>query len=230
MSFFEDSIEIFHGSPRIVRSPRFGEGNLHNDYGLGFYCTRSVELAKEWACPEPKDGFANRYCLDLTGLDILDLQSGGYHILNWLAILLKNRIFETNAPLVRDAREYILEVFTPDYKSRDVIVGYRADDSYFSFARAFVGGAISLASLTKAMKLGRLGEQICVRSEQAFSQIRYLGCERAESREYYIKRCARDEKARRDYIELSKNIPAKDGIYVLDMLRQEWKNDDPRLR
>ena len=30
-----------------------------DDYGLGFYCTESIGLAKEWACRVPQDGFAN---------------------------------------------------------------------------------------------------------------------------------------------------------------------------
>ena len=40
---------VYHGSPYLVSVPMFGEGNPHNDYGLGFYCTEDLELAKEWA-------------------------------------------------------------------------------------------------------------------------------------------------------------------------------------
>ena len=39
---------LYHGSQRIIKTPVFGEGNPRNDYGLGFYCTESPELAKEW--------------------------------------------------------------------------------------------------------------------------------------------------------------------------------------
>ena len=42
---------IYHGSQQIVEVPKFGIGKTYNDYGLGFYCTESIELAKEWACP-----------------------------------------------------------------------------------------------------------------------------------------------------------------------------------
>lgn len=41
---------IYHGSKNIIEKPEFGKGNKKNDYGLGFYCTENVELAKEWAC------------------------------------------------------------------------------------------------------------------------------------------------------------------------------------
>ena len=42
---------IYHGSQQIVETPKFGIGKKYNDYGQGFYCTESIELAKEWACP-----------------------------------------------------------------------------------------------------------------------------------------------------------------------------------
>ena len=36
---------IYHGSEKIIEKPVFGKGNLRNDYGKGFYCTESEELA-----------------------------------------------------------------------------------------------------------------------------------------------------------------------------------------
>ena len=38
-------ITIYHGSERIVETPTFGEGKKNNDFGLGFYCTESDDLA-----------------------------------------------------------------------------------------------------------------------------------------------------------------------------------------
>ena len=84
---------VYHGSSQIIQQPVIGKGNPNNDYGLGFYCTESVELAKEWACSAEADGFANRYAFDLNGLSILSLTGGNYHILNWLYVLLNNRKF-----------------------------------------------------------------------------------------------------------------------------------------
>ena len=224
-------MDIYHGSPLIIEVPEFGKGNPMDDYGLGFYCTEDIELAKEWACKMPKDGFANKYSFDKTGLDILNLTSGDWHILNWLAILLENRSFEIGNPVAKDAKEYILQTFLPDYKSRDIIIGYRADDSYFSYAKAFLNGGIPLLALAEAMKLGKLGEQICIRSKVAFSRLRYIDATLVGGQEYYIKRTARDTKAREDYLKLlDLSARDKDSIYILDILRQEWKNDDERLR
>ena len=40
---------IYHGSKDVVEKPCYHGGKLQNDYGYGFYCTESLELAKEWA-------------------------------------------------------------------------------------------------------------------------------------------------------------------------------------
>jgi len=52
-------ITIYHGSQFVIDKPVYGVGNPRNDYGPGFYCTREIDLAKEWACTEEKDGFVN---------------------------------------------------------------------------------------------------------------------------------------------------------------------------
>ena len=42
----------------------YGQGKVYNDYGQGFYCTESLELAKEWSCAEREDGYVNQYEMD----------------------------------------------------------------------------------------------------------------------------------------------------------------------
>ncbi|WP_263291076.1 DUF3990 domain-containing protein [Faecalibacterium prausnitzii] len=64
-------------------------------------------------------------------MTILDLNAPGYTMLQWLTILLENREFDTSAPLAAEAKEYLMNTFHLDYKSADIIIGYRADDSYF---------------------------------------------------------------------------------------------------
>lgn len=53
-------ITLYHGSEQLVETPAFGFGKKNNDFGLGFYCTESEELAKEWAVSSLRNGFANR--------------------------------------------------------------------------------------------------------------------------------------------------------------------------
>jgi hypothetical protein len=64
---------LYHGSPKIVRTPKFGSGGAWNDFGHGFYCTDSPELASQWAVLHGRDGFVNIYKMDDTGIRILDL-------------------------------------------------------------------------------------------------------------------------------------------------------------
>ena len=82
-------ITIYHGSKQIVEIPTFGLGRKNNDFGLGFYCTESNDLAKEWAVSSLRDGFSNRYTLDTEYLNTLNLNSPNYSILNWIAILVE---------------------------------------------------------------------------------------------------------------------------------------------
>lgn len=223
-------MRVYHGSSQLVTVPLYGGGKPTNDYGPGFYCTADLELAKEWACPEDKDGFANQYRLDMDGLTCLDLGGKEYHILNWLAVLLENRVFDLSYPIAVQGKRYVLNHFLPPYKEYDVIIGYRADDSYFSFAKAFLSNTISLEQLNRAMHLGKLGTQIVLRTPKAFDSIWKECSYLAPAAIYHARRVARDRTARRDFLEIQAETPVADGIYLLDMIRGDWNNDDPRLR
>lgn len=227
----ENRLILYHGSEQIVETPQYGVGKKYNDYGQGFYCTECLELAKEWACPVKKDGYANRYVLSSEGLKVMYLTRGDFHILNWMALLLQNRRFDINNSIGSNAREYILTHFLPDIREVDVIIGYRADDSYFSFAEDFVNNTISVRDLKRAMSLGRLGEQVVLISEKAFGQIEFSGYEIADYRKYYYKRLERDTKAREDYRRQKKELSVlKEDLFVVDILREEMRPDDERLR
>ena len=221
---------IYHGSKDIIEKPKFCKGNKKNDYGLGFYCTESVELAKEWACSDNEtNGYANRYEIDLTDYKILDLREKKYSVLNWMALLLKFRTFDVNTPISAQAKEYILENFYVDVEKYDVIIGYRADDSYFSFAKDFINNSISVEQLAEAMRLGELGIQIVLKSEKAFNGIKYIDYESAESKEYYVKRVSRDKKARETYLSGNRRNLSSEGLFVADIIRKGIKNGDKIL-
>lgn len=226
---FMEKILLYHGSTKVIEKPVLGVGNPKNDYGLGFYCTENQELAKEWASTEASDGFANSYEFNFNGLRILHLNKRPYHILNWLAILLKNRTFLLSRGLPTDARDYIFENFLPKYENHDVIIGYRADDSYFSFANAFLNNTISLEQLREAMYLGKLGEQVVIKSPNAFNALKYMESAPVSSSQYYPKRQARDNQARDDFQKMRSQVSSADAIYMIDILRQKWTNDDVRL-
>ena len=220
-------IKIYHGSEKIVEQPTFGEGKKNNDFGLGFYCTESENLAKEWAVSSQRDGFANCYTLDTEYLNILNLNSPEYTILNWIAVLVEHRLFSIKNPVARRAKNYLIENFSINVNAFDVITGYRADDSYFDYAEAFLNNGITVEQLAHAMQLGKLGEQIVIKSQFAFSKLKYEGFDIAENNHYYVLRKSRDDEANRLYLRMLEE--ENDGLYIQDIMRGGISNDDPRI-
>lgn len=221
---------IYHGSKNIITKPEFGKGNIANDYGLGFYCTENIELAKEWACSDKvTNGYANIYEIELKDLKVLDLRDDKYSILNWIAILLKFRSFIIYSPIANQAKDYILKNFYIDVSKYDIIIGYRADDSYFSFAKDFINNTISVEQLALAMRLGKLGYQVVLKSKKAFDNVKYLGSEKAETKVYYLKRAKRDNVARETYFNNYRQHIVTNGLFILDIIRKEIKNGDKIL-
>ena len=221
---------LFHGSDHILKKPIFGKGKVYNDYGLGFYCTETLEMAKEWGVGKEHNGFANRYILECDGLNILNLGDQQYSILHWLAVLLENREFDVASPLANQAKEYILKTFPVEYEKCDCIIGYRADDSYFSFAQDFLNGTISLRQLNNAMHLGKLGQQFVLKSKEAFDRIQFQGYEIAEHEEWYIRKMQRDKSARREYFDLERNKIKPGDLFVTQMLTERMDANDTRIR
>ena len=220
-------ITLFHGSEKVIEVPSFGEGKRNNDFGLGFYCTETENLAKEWAVSSLRDGFCNRYTLDTEYMKILNLNSPDYTILNWIAVLVEHRLFSIRTPIARRAKKYLIDNFGINVNAFDIVTGYRADDSYFDYAESFLNNAISVEQLAAAMKLGKLGEQIVLKSQFAFSCIRFEGFDVAEKEEFYVLRKARDDEANRLYLELLEE--ESDGLYIQDIIRGGITNDDSRI-
>ena len=132
--------------------------------------------------------------------------------------------------MVLEAKEYLLKNFQVEYGAYDAIIGYRADDSYFSFAQDFINGTISYRQLNNAMHLGKLGQQFVLKSKNAFEQITFVGYEVAESAEWYQKKMLRDKTARREYLDVERNKRQRGDIYMLQIMDEEMKADDLRLR
>ena len=220
-------ITIYHGSEQIVEVPTFGKGRKNNDFGLGFYCTESEELAKEWAVSSLRNGFSNRYTLDTEHLNVLNLNSPNYTILNWIAVLVEHRLFTIKTPVARRAKRYLIDNFGVNVNAFDLIIGYRADDSYFDYAESFLNNGISVEQLARAMRLGKLGEQIVIKSRFAFSRLQYEGFDVAEKDTFYVLRKARDDEANQLYQEMLEE--ESDGLYIQDIMRGGIKNDDPRI-
>ena len=165
----------------------------------------------------------------MADLKVLDLLSPHYSVLHWISLLVEHRSFRKDTAIAVGACEYLHDHFLPDAEACDVIRGWRADDSYFSYARAFVNNTITVEQLGRAMRLGNLGEQIVIKSERAFKTIRFAGFERAPLAQYGPLAKERDEAARAQYRALLAENPFE-GIRIVDIVREGMTADDLRLQ
>ena len=221
---------IYHGSQQRIKTPIWGVGKMYNDYGLGFYCTEDITLAKEWAVDDGINGYANRYLIHEDGLNIIYLNGKDFTPLHWIELLLHNRTFDLTSSLSQEAAEYLHRNFHTDISEDDVIVGYRADDSYFTYAQEFLNGTISVKQLSEAMQYGNLGLQYVLKSKKAFSALLDNGYEVALSDEWFAKKQKRDSDARRQYLQMNREGFVRGNLYMVQILDEEVKADDARLR
>ena len=133
-------------------------------------------------------------------------------------------------PIPSNIRDYILDVFLPDYKSADLIKGYRADDSYFTFAKDFLSNSISLSQLERAMKLGLLGEQIVIKSDRAFDAILFDGATGADGGLFHPLRLSRDKAAREAYRQIRSEGLREDSLTAWDIVRNKLTSNDLQIR
>ena len=131
---------------------------------------------------------------------------------------------------LNEAKRYIHGNFLPDISGYDVIIGYRADDSCFAVCSGFRCGDDFLQKLSEAMRLGKLGEQIVLKSRRAFEEIRYLESEFVSAEEYYGKKLEREREARREYRKKREKATQINELFILDIMREGMKNEDLRLR
>ena len=213
------TLVLFHGSDHIVKKPMYGLGNKHNDYGYGFYCTEDVELGKEWACNDLNtNAYVNKYELQTEGLKILYLDKVST-VSNWITILIQNRTFNLKNNIAKNAVKYLKANYSIDISQYDVVIGYRADDSYFTFAKDFLSNTLSLESLSSALRYGKLGEQIVLISEKAFEKIHFVNSEKVDVSEYYYKRKYRNAEANQKYKNLSDNQDVEKETFIMDLIR-----------
>lgn len=192
------TVMLYYGSDEKVEKPAYKKGKKDNDYGRGFYCTQELGLAKEWASKDRgKDGIVNKYSLNLDGLRILRLRGDKREdILAWVCILAENRNVAGWGSIAGRNLAELKSYFMKDYKSYDIIVGYRADDSFFLLVRHFLLGNVTLEAIDKCFRDGCLGNQVVLKSKKAFDALHYTGYEEVGSDTYMDYYLARDMYAR----------------------------------
>lgn len=210
---------LYHGSKNIIDKPIPYESKKDNDYGAGFYLTKDLLSAHEWACRNNSVGYVNKYELNDKKLNILDLtDSQKYSVLNWLAILLHFRTLDEGfIKSFKTRLDYIEKHYYIDVNNYDVVKGFRSDDAYFRFPLDFVRGNITLEQLEEAFKLGDLGIQYVLISFKAFESLKYK--ESFLSNRKYINAYYQNVYlSSKRYDALDKDI---DGTRIIDIMRMK---------
>ena len=94
-------------------------------------------------------------------------------------------------------------------------------------AAGFLNNGISVEQLAQAMQLGKLGEQIVIKSQYAFSKLHFEGAELADKDIYAKLRKDRNKEADELYLKMLEE--AGDGLYMQDIMRGGIGNEDSRL-
>jgi len=193
----ENKVILYHGSDKILKTPEFGKGEINNDYGQGFYCTKNKGLAGEWAVLwTEKNGYINEYSFDYSGLNVLYLNK--MPIENWIAILIANRRGDYEEEYQKRI-DLFIDKFGLDISSYDVIEGWRADDAFFTYIEDFFAMALSIENLREALKFGDLGNQVCLKSKKAFDIINFTTHYSAPASRFLKPAQDRDTSAKRQY-------------------------------
>ena len=206
-------IPIYHGSPNKICKPQFGFGEDKHDYGKGFYTTLDFELACEWAVctSNGANGYVHKYLLDMRELSFLMINEK-YGVLTWLATLAKHRSAANSKKYKLNEEKLIDKYYKKEIEEYDIIIGYRADDSFFKFAKQAIRGEVDISLLEDIMHQGKLGYQIFIQSKKAFSKIVEIEqCEAGYYREV-------------DYQKYSEEYNNRDGSardYVTELIESD---------
>lgn len=208
-------ISVYHGNKDGGLIPVYNYGKSNNDYGIGFYTTPDKELAKEWAWSmygHGDTGYVHTFSVDIQGLNILDLTRRDS--LHWIAELLYNRRINIdpteNTPVSRNIKRFISK-YKLNTSIYDIIIGYRADDSYFRYAEAFAYGNLYKETLERVLRLGELGIQVCFKSNRAFQKLQKINVEGVPIK-YKNRYKTRDDRARAAYYDEIKKSVKKEQV------------------
>lgn len=214
---------IYHGSKRIIENPLVKGSDLTNDYGPAFYLTLDLEAAMSWACRNDSLGIVNKYTVNdktFSSLRVLDLTNKDkYSVLNWMAILMHFRVL--NSSFVRNNQMVLgwLSKYYVDVNQYDIIIGFRADDSYFRFPIRFISNDLAFEDLEKVFLFGNLGVQYAFVSEKAVHALKFekaIECNSSFLGHYY----SLVQKASEEFDILINQPRDPNKTYILDLMRK----------
>ena len=217
-------MKIYHGSKVVIEHPLVKGSDETNDYGASFYLTKDLEAAKSWACKNSSVGIVNEYEVKASEFDklrILDLTNKSkYGVLNWMAILMRFRVLDSSFVKRNQLTLDWLQKYYVDVDDYDVVIGFRADDSYFRFPLRFVSNDLSFDDLEDVFLSGHLGVQYAFMSERAIKLLTFkkaIECGEDYLGHYY----SIVTEASRQFDELLNRPRDPRKQYILDLMRED---------
>lgn len=171
---------VYHGSNDIIDKPKHDGGRKFSDFGLGFYVTTNIEMAKSWACrKKAKNSYVNKYMVNVDGLNSLTFDLD----LNWLLFIAYNRRVVENEEI-----KMILKERYKDIDKYDIIIGPTADDRMFDTLDLFFNNNITLEHCLQALNSMDLDIQYNIRSSKGIEAIEFVKHLELDDldREYYV--------------------------------------------
>lgn len=212
---------LYYGADKKIIKPEYGIGSPNNDYGVGFYMTPDYEMAKIWASKFKNGGYAMKYDVDLNDLQIINIDgSDEESILKWATILIKHRFDFSKQEKLAVEFNFLQKYFPISLDFCDFVIGYRADDSYFSYMNSFLENDLSVEALSKAMKLGKLGLQYVAISKKAHNKIKFISAERIEYSDKYEKL---QKEIKKEYLKI-KDEDKITNTFIRDIMRKYEKD------
>ena len=152
-----ESITLYHGSKSGINGNITPTSREHCDFGKGFYMGTEKSQPLTLICNYPN---ASLYTLnlDLTGLDILDLNLD----LDWalfVAYIKSSSLYNRYADLGKNC---------------DIIKGYIANDRMFIVLDRFFSGIITDIALIHSLSALKLGEQYVALTKKACDKIEII--------------------------------------------------------
>lgn len=171
----------------------------NTDFGPAFYLTNRMPQASMWSVRLDTNGWLCSFVLNLTNLKVLNLDPMHKPPLRWIAELVYNRHFKS----INDEEwDYIVRNWRKNSTGYDVILGYTADDQYFSIFDDFFSNNLSFTGLCKVMMLGNLGYQYAVRSHKAYKALTRLKNQKIDKTIWHPRFLEHQNLAKRQYEEI----------------------------
>lgn len=221
-------MNLYHGSKISNLIPVENGSGIFNDYGSGFYLTTEIEAAGSWACKHDELGFIYKYFVanrDFNHLKILNLvDKEKYSVLNWIAILIHFKKLDAEFKKENEEALKWLDNYYIDVSKYDVVVGFRADDSYFDFPKAFISNNLAIEDLEHVYKLGDLGVQYFFRSKRAINLLKEVDCKRCDEK-YLGSHVKAVNEATNEYKKLIHEPKVSSKNYIFDIIRRNNGNN-----